>query len=220
MYVEFLTIGTVQIFISLIRFLQYSFVSSSFLLLLMYSFFIFSFPLTGLIVSASSIFKYFYIFFSPSVLIFSWYDSSIPSVMCPFPLLITNIVHFSLLNYIPISWLYILTVCIRSSISFSFSLNSLYIRGLIFSWNLLSLFPPVHFLRMWLIGIITIINDNGDSESPWNMPLWIFTSVKFFPPAVNSTIQVAMVFSINCTIWSCILYFLRQSSIQLWGTIS
>ena len=60
------------------------------------------------------------------------------------------------------SWLYILTVCIMVSGSFSFFANSLvssmYIRWLIFSCNLLSLYPAVHFLSMWLRGIIAIMN--------------------------------------------------------------
>ena len=52
------------------------------------------------------------------------------------------------------------------------------------------------------------------------MPLCIFTSAKICPSAVNSTPQVCMVFSINYTIWSGILYILRQCCIQLWGTMS
>ena len=55
-------------------------------------------------------------------------------------------------------------------------------------------FFAVHFLRMKLSGIMAITNSNGDCASPWNMPLWIFTSAKVFPPAVNSTFQVSIVF--------------------------
>ena len=32
-------------------------------------------------------------------------------------------------------------------------------------------------------------NNDGDSASPWNMPLCIFTSAKLCPPAVNSTLN-------------------------------
>ena len=45
---------------------------------------IFSFIVTCLMVSASNIPKYFYVSISPSVLIFSWFASSIPSDICRF----------------------------------------------------------------------------------------------------------------------------------------
>ena len=86
---------------------------------------------------------------------------------------------------------------------------SLYIKWLIYSCDVLSLYLAVHFLRMWLSNIMAITNCNGDSASPWNMPLWIFTSAKLCPPPVNSTLQVCRVFSINCMTWSGILYILR-----------
>ena len=60
---------------------------------------------------------------------------------------------------------------------------------------------------------MAITNSNGNSASPENMPLWIFTFAKLFPPAVNSTLQVCMVFLINCTNWSVILYILRQKKV-------
>ena len=74
--------------------------------------------------------------------------------------------------------------------------------------NLLSLYLAVHFLRMWLSDIMVITNSIGDSTSSWNMSLWIFTSTKLFPPAVNSTLQVSMVFSINWSDFSYILVLL------------
>ena len=55
---EYLTRRTVQVFIPLTRFLQKSFVSSNFLVLLRYSFLIFSFISTCMMVSASNIPKY------------------------------------------------------------------------------------------------------------------------------------------------------------------
>ena len=73
---EYLTRGTVQVFIPLIRFLLDSFVSSGILVLLSYSFLILSFISTCLMVSASKIPKYLYVSFSPSVLILSWFGSS------------------------------------------------------------------------------------------------------------------------------------------------
>ena len=156
------------------------------------------------------------------ILITTWFGSSTPSVICHLQLFLTSMVHFSMPNSIPISWLYIFTVCIRVSNPFSFlakSLMSIDIKLLIFSCNLLSLYTSMHFLKMWLSAIMAITNSNGDSASPWNMPLWIFASANLFPPAVNSPLLVYMVFSINYTTWSGILYILRQCSIQLWGTI-
>ena len=114
-------------------------------------------------------------------------------------LFITSISHFSMPNSIPMSWLYILTASISVSCSFSFFANSLmssiYIRWSIFSCDLLSLYPVVHFLNMWLSGIMAIMNSEGNCASPWNIPLWIFASAKLLPHAVSSTLQVLMVLS-------------------------
>ena len=97
---EYLTRSTAQVFIPLIMFLLDSFVLSSFL-----------------------------VSFSPSVRILSCFASSIPSVRCRLPLFIISMAHFSMLNSIPMPWLYIPTECIRVSNSFSFIANSLmYIR--------------------------------------------------------------------------------------------
>ena len=41
------------------------------------------------------------------------------------------------------------------------------------------------------------MNSKGDSASPWKIPLWIFISAKLLPPAVSSTLQVFMFFSIK-----------------------
>ena len=121
------------------------------------------------------------------------------------------------------SRLYILTACMRVSSSFSFFANSLmssmYIRWLIFSCNLLSLYPAVHFLSMWLSGIMAIMNSKGDSTSPWKIPLWIFVSAKLLPPAVSSTLQVYMVILMKFMTSCDILYIFRQCIIQLCGTI-
>ena len=137
----------------------------------------------------------------------------IPSVLCRLPLFITSMAHFSLLNPIPISWLYILTACMRVSSSFSFFANSLmssmYIRWLIFSCDLRSLYPAVHFLSMWLRDIMAIMNSKGDSASALKIPLRIFVSAKLFPLAVSSTLQVFMVFSVKFMTSCDILYILR-----------
>ena len=128
-------------------------------------------------------------------------------------------------NSISISWLYILTACISCSQFFFIFANgllaSMYTRWLIFSSDLQSLYPTVHFLSMRLSGIIVIINSNGDRASPWNIPLWIFSSAKPFPPVVNSTLQFFFYsFSIKFMTLSDILYILMQFIIQLCGTIS
>ena len=91
---EYLTRSIAQVSIPLIRFPLHSFVSSSFLVLLRYSFLIFSFISPCLIVSASKMPKYLYVSFSPSVLIFSWFGSSFPSVRCCLPLFITSMAIF------------------------------------------------------------------------------------------------------------------------------
>ena len=44
---------------------------------------------------------------------------------------------------------------------------------------------------------MAIMNSQGDSASPWKIPLWIFVSARLFPPAVNSTLQFFMVFSMK-----------------------
>ena len=70
---EYLTRGTAQVFIPLIRFLLLSFVSSSFRVLLRYSFLILSFICTCLMVSASKITKYLQVSFSSSVLYYYYH---------------------------------------------------------------------------------------------------------------------------------------------------
>ena len=127
-------------------------------------------------------------FISLTVLIFSCFG------------IIIGMAHFIMPNFIPISWLYILTACIGVSNSFPFL--QIWCRpciwgGWFFSCDIWSLYPPVHFLSIWFSGIIAITNSNNDSASPWKIRLWIFTSVKLFPPAVSSTLQFCMVFSIN-----------------------
>ena len=122
------------------------------------------------------------------------------------------------------SWFCIFSLPILEFPILSFIANSLtssmYIWWLIFFCDLLSLHRAVYFLSMGLSDIIAFINSNDDSASPWNIPLWIFTSAKLFPPAVNSTRQVFLVFSIKFMTSSDILYILRQFIIQLCGITS
>ena len=106
------------------------------------------------------------------------------------------------------------------------------IKWLIFSCDLLSLYPAEHFLSMWLSDIIAIMNSNGNCASSWKIPLWISASAKLLPPAVNSALQVSMVFSIkfmtSCDIDNILLFILRffhinvcwWSFIEVWMTAS
>ena len=82
------------------------------------TFFIFHFISTCLMVSASKMPTYLYVCFSSSVLLFSWFGSSIPSARCRLPLFITSMAYFPMPNSISMSWLYILTACIIASSSF------------------------------------------------------------------------------------------------------
>ena len=114
---EYLTRGKAQVFIPLMRFLFYSLLTSSFLVLLRYFLKTFSFISTCFCVKLkySQVFERFLFY--------------------------------------------------RVSNTFSFLANSLmsslYIRWLVFSCNLLNLYPAVHSLSMWLSGIIAIINSSG-----------------------------------------------------------
>ena len=92
----------------------------------------------------------------------------------------------------------------------------MYIKWLIFSCDLLSLYLALYFLNMCLSDIIAIMNSKRDSASAWNKLLWIFVSAKLFTPVVDSTFLVFKVFSIKFMTSSDILYILRQ----LCGTIS
>ena len=171
-------------------------------------------------VSASNFLKYLSVFFSSNVLIF-FIDLIVlflrSCVVSCFSLFAWRIFICQIPSLFHV---YILTACIKVFNSFSFFAKSLMppmqIRLSIFSCNLLSLYPPIHFLSVWLSGIIAITS--SDSASPWNMRLWIFASAKLHPSAGNSTLQVSMVFSMKFMTSSDI--FLREFIIQLFGTIS
>ena len=126
--------GTVQVFIPLIRFVWNSFVLSSFLVLLRYSFLICSFISTCFMVSASNVPQYLYVSFSPSVLIFSWFGCSISSAVCRFPLFITCIAHFSMSHSILCPDCILSQPVLEFPILFVFGkqfMSSMYIRWLI-----------------------------------------------------------------------------------------
>ena len=86
--------GDSHVFIPFIMFLLYSLVSSSFPILLRYSFFIFLFHLRlfdGVRFQYYQIFIRFLFFERPD---FSWFGCSISSVMSHFPLFVISMVHF------------------------------------------------------------------------------------------------------------------------------
>ena len=80
---------------------------------------------------------------------FFWCGRSISSIPCRFSLFIICMAHFYMSNSIPISWLYILTACIRVANFCSVLTNSLmsstYIRCSSFSFDFVNLYSPVHF---------------------------------------------------------------------------
>ena len=141
-----------------------------FLVLLKYSFWILSFICTFFMVSASKMTKHLYVSFSPSVLILSWFGSSIPSIRCHLTLFITSMAHYSTPNSIPMFWLYILTSSIRVSNSCSSFANSLmssmYIRWMIFSCDSLSLYLAEHFLMVHFL--------NQNLCMAWCFQVWYF----------------------------------------------
>ena len=96
--------------------------------------------------------------------------------------------HFGQLCWRVTFWLGVSLHVLEFLVLFLFFTNclmsSMYIRWLIFSCDLLSLYPAVHFQNMWLSGIMAIMNCNSESESLWQTPLWIFASAKLLPPAI------------------------------------
>ena len=137
---EYLMSRTALIFIPLMRFLIYSLVLSSFLVIRRYFLKHFFFH-TRLFDGVR------FQFFPPNCALlfsecsdFSWFDCSLPCVICRFLLFVISVAHFPMPNSIPITWLYILTAYIRVTNAFSFLANSLmlsmYIRWLIFSCDL------------------------------------------------------------------------------------
>ena len=191
---EYLTRVIAQVFIPLIRFLLESFVLSSFLVLLRYSFeFCLSFPLVWwcqsprfLSICRSRFLRTFWSYLELVVLFrqldavchFSWRAERI--FQCQIPFLCLDCI-FCLYKGFQLIFIF----------ANSF-MSSMCIRWLIFSCDLLSLYPAVHFLSMWFSGIMAIMNCRGDIASPKKIPRWIFFSAKLFPPAVNLTLQLLL----------------------------
>ena len=81
----------------------------------------------------------------------------------------------------------------------------MYIRWLIFSCNLLSLYPAAHFLSMWFSGIMAIMNSRDDSASPLKMPLWIFVSAMLF--LLLSAPLFRFAWSVQWSLWLPVIFF-------------
>ena len=101
---EYLTRGTAQVFIPLISVLLLSFVSSSFLVLLRYSFWIFSFISACLMVLASKMPNYLLASFSASVFILSSFGSSIPSLLFQYSLQVFYNCYSVNFSYLVFDW--------------------------------------------------------------------------------------------------------------------
>ena len=132
-----------KMLILLTRFLLLNLVSRSSLVLLRYPLLIFSLHLRWF----DCVCFQFSFSFSPCVQMLSWVGSSIPCAV--------RMGHISVPNSIPISWLYILTVCI------SITLNIIHTHKVInhFLWVCKFVqFPSC-------VKIISIINSSGESGS-------------------------------------------------------
>ena len=197
---EYLTSGTAPVFIPLIRFLLFSFVLSCFLVLLKYSFWILYFISSCLMVPASKMPKYLQVSFSTSVLILSWFGSSIPSVRCHFSLQALHIFHAKFHSY------YFLKAF---HISFSWwSFTEVWVTAKLLSPRLLSVF--------WLILInVSTRSLFSKSSSPFinctvtvqSAPITIGMIVTFmFHSFFNSLPSCRYLFlfslSFNFTLWS------------------
>ena len=98
--------------------------------------------------------------FYPTVMILSWFGSSIPIVICFFQFFIIIMAIFSMPSSIPIYWLDTLVISFRGFSSFSF----LWIAN-VFYWDLGNLLTHVYFLRLQMNGIIIITNN--DAKRLW-----------------------------------------------------
>ena len=146
-----------------------------------------------LTVSASNI-PYF-----PSVLMLSWFGSSIPSFDSLSPRFIMSIAHFSMSNSIPISWMYVLIVCINlQSFSFFRYFYIIHVHKVIslFLW-FCKFFAPMFYQSIYLSGIIARTNSSGDSEFSWKVSLYIskcLSSRCQFHPSVFPGIWFGLIF--------------------------
>ena len=91
---------------------------------------------------------------------FSWLSWRI--FLCQIPFLYLGCIFSQLVFGFPIIFRFWQKVGCRSCTSSGWS----------FACDILSLYPVVHFLRMWLCGIMAITNSGGNSASPWKCIFW------------------------------------------------
>ena len=125
---------------------------------------------------------------------FSWFGSSIPSVICCFPFSIISIAHY------PCQIQSLYRHCVSSLPVLGFPNLFRFCRFVFsnFSCDLWNFYLPEHFLSIVLRGIISITNSNCDSASSWEIPVWVFTSAKlFFLQLSIQMFKFSILFSIN-----------------------
>ena len=99
-------------------------------------------------------------------------------------LLRVSLTHFSMPNSILISWLhYFYCVYQNPPVFFFFFFGKylyiIYVHLVVGPREFVIWLPYVYFFSTWLCEIISITFNSDESESPRNLPLWIFTSVGF-----------------------------------------
>ena len=123
-----------------------------------------------LFITFSGCFKYFWlfiVFFLSDHSEFFLISKSNTFYCFSFTLFIISILLLSIPNFILMSTLKILTVCIRISNSFLFWAKKVYIiKWFNFSWDFLNLNHSLDFLTIKFNGIITTRNNTRNSDSP------------------------------------------------------
>ena len=146
-----------------------------------------------------------------------------PSDCVILPLFVISTAHFSIPNFIPMSPLNILTVCISKSswfevfaYNFKSSINRRWLIFILFPED----YPASHFLRMRVRGIIVITNSSGDKESPQKIPLFMSTLPRLCPFDVSSVFQPFIELANRFLIFWAMPTRPRHSRIHGWGIIS
>ena len=130
-----------------------------------------------------------FFFFSTSVLLLTWLGTSIPSTVSLFPLFIMSTRDFSMPNFIPISWLYILIHCINvftsCTLFTSTLMPSMCIKWLILSCNFARFYLHVYILiHSWVKSLQKIVVASV-TVLGWCLfgflPLLVFVLLLLFP---------------------------------------
>ena len=83
------------------------------------------------------------------------------------------------------------------------------------SWYMTSILS-----RILVIVIIATMKSNGDTESPWKIPLLILTSASLVPELVSIVFQLGIVFLRNLMVFSSAPYISRHSVSHKCGIMS